>query len=90
MSGKQKVCTRLISRELHSQQIQEIEDSLQQLAAERRDLTLTIIQSAADLTNAVSWLPKGFLWSQRLSPSVNGICGIIASVIMLYRNWPSK
>ncbi|KAL8577953.1 hypothetical protein ACOMHN_011504 [Nucella lapillus] len=87
---KQKHLEKTEDMEVNSQQTQEIEDKLKNLAAERYDFLLTIIHSATDLVNAVSWLPKGFLWSQRLTPSINGVLGTFATVIMLYRNWPSK
>ncbi|KAK7484619.1 hypothetical protein BaRGS_00024145 [Batillaria attramentaria] len=79
-----------IIKEIDSQQNQQIDEKMTKLALERRDLILLIIQSAADLTNAISWLPKGFLWSQKLHPSANGICGLVSTLVMLYRNWPSS
>lgn len=79
-----------VCRENNSQQEKLIEENLEKLRLQRRDLILNVIQSAADLTNAISWLPKGFLWSQKLHPSANGLFGMLATLIMLYRNWPSS
>ncbi|BFZ25201.1 hypothetical protein BsWGS_28240 [Bradybaena similaris] len=68
----------------------EIKENLKKLSAEQKDLLLLLVQYSADFTNAVSWLPPGVLWAQKLHPSTNGILGIIASLIMFYRNWPSS
>ncbi|KAK7095788.1 peroxisomal membrane protein 11C-like [Littorina saxatilis] len=87
---KQKHLEKSEDRELNTEQSQRIEDNIRKLALERQDLLLAIVQSSADFINAVSWLPKGFLWAQKISPSVNGIIGCVASVIMLLRNWPTK
>lgn len=87
---KQKYLEKTEDRESNSQQIQQIEESIAKLAFEQRDTVLLLIQSAADLANAVSWLPKGFLWSQKLHPSANGVFGLVSTSLMLYRNWPSQ
>nr|KAG5697795.1 hypothetical protein BaRGS_016057 [Batillaria attramentaria] len=79
---KQKYLEKTEDREIDSQQNQQIDEKMTKLALERRDLILLIIQSAADLTNAISWLPKGFLWSQKLHPSANGICGLCHDYVM--------
>ncbi|CAL1527209.1 unnamed protein product [Lymnaea stagnalis] len=73
-----------------SAQNAQIKESLKKLSAERKDLLLLLIQYGSDFTNAISWFPPGILWAQKLKPSYNGILGMIASFIMLYRNWPSK
>uniref|UniRef100_A0A0B7BN94 Peroxisomal membrane protein 11C n=1 Tax=Arion vulgaris TaxID=1028688 RepID=A0A0B7BN94_9EUPU len=73
-----------------SSQNVEIKENLKKLSADRRDLMLLLLQYCADFTNAVSWLPPGILWAQKLRPSTNGILGIVATLIMLYRNWPSS
>lgn len=88
--NKQKLLEKADERDLHTEQNQEIEDNLKKLAAENLDLVLYILQSAADLFNAINWLPKGILWSQRFSPSASGFSGIVATLCMLYRNWPTK
>lgn len=71
-----------------SSQNAEIKKTLKRLDFERRDLGLVMLQSFCDLTNAISWLPPGLLWAGSLSPRANGIFGMLASMIMLYRNWP--
>ncbi|XP_005109680.1 peroxisomal membrane protein 11C [Aplysia californica] len=72
-----------------SSQNAEIKDNLKKLASERRDVLLLLAHSCCDLVNAVSWMPPGILWSQKLSPATNGVFGLIATTIMLYRNWPT-
>ncbi|GFR98126.1 peroxisomal membrane protein 11C [Elysia marginata] len=71
-----------------SSQNAEIKKTLNRLNSERQDTGLLMLQSLCDLTNAISWMPPGLLWAGSLSPRANGIFGMIASGIMLYRNWP--
>jgi hypothetical protein len=66
-----------------------LRDELRSLRRREVDCYLLVLQTAADLTNAVSWLPPGILWAQKLSRSQCGALGIVASVIMLYRLWPA-
>ncbi|XP_076439037.1 peroxisomal membrane protein 11C-like [Babylonia areolata] len=87
---KQKHLEKSEDMEERSQQAMHIDSTLHKLCAQRHDLVLAIVQSAADLVNAVSWLPRGTLWAQRLSPAVNGVCGTLATAVMIYRNWPPK
>ncbi|CAG5123106.1 unnamed protein product [Candidula unifasciata] len=68
----------------------EIRGNLKKLSAEQKDLLLLLVQYGADFTNAVSWLPPGILWAQKLRPSTNAVIGIVATLIMFYRNWPSR
>jgi peroxin-11C len=46
---------------------------------------LTLIQNSADFVNAIQFLPRGFLWSDRLNSIVVGLMGIISSAIGLYK-----
>ncbi|ESO85099.1 hypothetical protein LOTGIDRAFT_235958, partial [Lottia gigantea] len=46
-----------------SEQNQEINDRLKALKTEEYGHVLLIIQSAADLLNAINWLPPGVLWA---------------------------
>ena len=57
----------------------------QYLLKQRWIAFVTIVQNSADLVNAVNRLPSGFLWAGRVTPFVNGLFGIIASVLGLYR-----
>ncbi|KAK6184889.1 hypothetical protein SNE40_007249 [Patella caerulea] len=73
-----------------SEQNEEIRKELRKLRAEEMDKFLLIIQSCADLLNAVNWTPGGYLWSGRFSSAQSGIFGIVSSIMLLYRNWPSE
>lgn len=46
---------------------------------------LDLIQNCTDLINAINFLPRGFLWSSRLSSVIVGVMGIISSTIGLYK-----
>ncbi|XP_062621340.1 peroxisomal membrane protein 11C-like [Saccostrea cucullata] len=86
--------------ELRKQKLlQSSEESEDQVRSERKTTVvreiqesyLTLIQDMADFTNAISWLPPGLvLWSGKLSRFQNGIFGMISSIILLYKAWPSK
>ncbi|KAH9490467.1 Peroxisomal membrane protein 11C [Bulinus truncatus] len=78
------------SSDHRSSQNDQIQENLKKLATDRRDLCLLLVQYSCDFTNAISWMPPGVLWAQKLRPSVNGILGMIASSIILYRNWPTS
>ncbi|XP_059141151.1 peroxisomal membrane protein 11C-like [Physella acuta] len=73
-----------------SSQNAEIEEKLKAISRGKKDLVLLIIQHSSDFINAISWMPPGVLWAGMLKPSTNGIIGTIGTVIMIYRNWPSK
>ncbi|XP_033724886.1 peroxisomal membrane protein 11C-like [Pecten maximus] len=77
-------------RNSNTEQSQAMSDQLQAVKAKSSDTYLLMFQSIFDLMNAVSWMPPGVLWSGKLSPAQNGICGMISTGIMLYRNWPVK
>ncbi|RUS78412.1 hypothetical protein EGW08_013826 [Elysia chlorotica] len=76
------------SDDASSSQNAEIKKTLSRLSDERSDAGLTILHSCCDLINAISWLPPGLLWAGSLTPRANGIFGMIATVVMFYRNWP--
>ena len=79
------------SSEGSSSQNAQIKEKLQTLSAERKDILLQMAQNSCDFINAISWAPfPGFLWAQKLSPRSNGFFGMVATVIMLYRNWPAS
>ncbi|NXE07152.1 PX11C protein, partial [Lophotis ruficrista] len=46
---------------------------------------LSILTDAADLANAIHWLPAGFLWAGRLPPWSVGLLGTISSLIGIYQ-----
>lgn len=61
--------------DLHKQQINEF---------------LNVIKNSSDFLNAINWLPKGFLWSGKMSLAQAGMCGTISSLIGLYQILPMK
>lgn len=44
-------------------------------------LTLTLARDLCDFANAINWFPHKILWSGKLSPTMSGLLGVIASVI---------
>ncbi|KFP37909.1 Peroxisomal membrane protein 11C, partial [Chlamydotis macqueenii] len=46
---------------------------------------LSILTDAADLANAIHWLPAGFLWAGRLPAWSVGLLGTISSLIGIYQ-----
>lgn len=48
----------------------------------RREL-LSVVSSMADLSNAIHWMPPGFLWAGRFPNWLVGLMGTISSLIGL-------
>lgn len=48
----------------------------------RREL-LSVLSSMADLSNAIHWMPPGFLWAGRFPNWLVGLMGTISSLIGL-------
>ncbi|XP_030365558.1 LOW QUALITY PROTEIN: peroxisomal membrane protein 11C [Strigops habroptila] len=46
---------------------------------------LSILAQAADLSNAIHWLPPGFLWAGRFPPWLVGLLGTVSSLIGIYQ-----
>ncbi|XP_048470072.1 peroxisomal membrane protein 11C isoform X2 [Rhincodon typus] len=46
---------------------------------------LNIITCLADLTNAIHWMPPGFLWAGKFPEWLVGLMGTVSSVISLYQ-----
>ncbi|KAK3595431.1 hypothetical protein CHS0354_003426 [Potamilus streckersoni] len=67
----------------------DIKQQLRTLRIEHNECMLTMLQCLADLMNAINWLPKGFLWGGSFSGRTTGYFGIISTLIMLYRMWPT-
>ncbi|KAK5869731.1 hypothetical protein PBY51_024429 [Eleginops maclovinus] len=57
--------------------------SCSQLHRHMRGEILTILSSTADLSNAVHWMPPGFLWAGQFPPWLVGLMGTISSVVGL-------
>ncbi|XP_034002291.1 peroxisomal membrane protein 11C [Trematomus bernacchii] len=54
-----------------------------QLRRQMRGEILTILSSTVDLSNAVHWMPPGFLWAGRFPPWLVGLMGTISSLVGL-------
>ncbi|XP_069734286.1 peroxisomal membrane protein 11C [Phaenicophaeus curvirostris] len=46
---------------------------------------LSILADAADLSNAIHWLPPGFLWAGRFPHWLVGLLGTVSSLIGIYQ-----
>ncbi|KAF1430522.1 Peroxisomal membrane protein 11C, partial [Spheniscus humboldti] len=46
---------------------------------------LSVLADLADLSNAIHWLPPGFLWAGRFPPWLVGLLGTISSLIGIYQ-----
>ncbi|NXT82074.1 PX11C protein, partial [Zapornia atra] len=46
---------------------------------------LSILSDMADLSNAIHWLPPGFLWAGRFPPWLVGLLGMVSSLIGIYQ-----
>lgn len=73
----------LLKKKLKKCERSEEGGSCSQLRRQIRAETLSIVSSAADLCNAVHWMPPGFLWAGRLPEWLVGLMGTISSVIGL-------
>ncbi|KAK5907084.1 hypothetical protein CesoFtcFv8_004970 [Champsocephalus esox] len=54
-----------------------------QLRRQMRGEILNILSSTVDLSNAVHWMPPGFLWAGRFPPWLVGLMGTISSLVGL-------
>ncbi|XP_062366096.1 peroxisomal membrane protein 11C isoform X2 [Cinclus cinclus] len=59
--------------------------SQQKLRAQVKTEVLSILRDTADLSNAIHWLPPGFLWAGRFPPWLVGLLGTISSLIGIYQ-----
>ncbi|NXU17717.1 PX11C protein, partial [Pardalotus punctatus] len=59
--------------------------SQQKLRAQVKAEVLSILMDTADLSNAIHWLPPGFLWAGRFPPWLVGLLGTISSLIGIYQ-----
>ncbi|KAM3620136.1 uncharacterized protein V6R79_018715 [Siganus canaliculatus] len=58
-------------------------DSYSHLRKKMRGEFLSILSSLADLSNAIHWMPPGFLWAGRFPSWLVGLMGTVSSVIGL-------
>ncbi|XP_021234394.1 peroxisomal membrane protein 11C [Numida meleagris] len=59
--------------------------SQQKMRAQVKAEVLNIVSNLADLSNAVHWMPPGFLWAGRFPPWLVGLLGTISSLIGIYQ-----
>ncbi|KFQ97948.1 Peroxisomal membrane protein 11C, partial [Opisthocomus hoazin] len=59
--------------------------SRQATRAQVKAEVLSILTEAADLCNAIHWLPPGFLWAGRFPPWLVGLLGTVSSLIGIYQ-----
>ncbi|KAM4629424.1 peroxisomal membrane protein 11C [Polymixia lowei] len=57
--------------------------SRSQIHTQMREELLTVLSSMADLSNAIHWMPPGFLWAGRFPNWLVGLMGTISSLIGL-------
>lgn len=62
---------------------EDVGNEVAELRRQVRAELLSVVSSAADLSNAVHWMPPGFLWAGRFPEWAVGLMGIISSVIGL-------
>lgn len=58
-------------------------NSRSQLRRQMRGEVLSVLSSMADLSNAVHWMPPGFLWAGRFPNWLVGLMGTVSSLIGL-------
>ncbi|XP_026720708.1 peroxisomal membrane protein 11C, partial [Athene cunicularia] len=59
--------------------------SQKEMKAQVKAEVLSILTDAADLANAIHWLPPGFLWAGRFPPWLVGLLGTISSLTGIYQ-----
>jgi len=64
--------------------------AMSELRQRQTNEILNLLKNSSDFLNAINWLPKGILWSGRMSLAQSGVCGTISSLIALYQVLPSK
>ncbi|XP_015280150.1 PREDICTED: peroxisomal membrane protein 11C isoform X2 [Gekko japonicus] len=61
--------------------------SAKELRAQAKAEALTILSNAADLANAIHWLPPGLLWAGKFPPWLVGLLGTVSSLTGLYQTY---
>uniref|UniRef100_A0A8C0VT90 Peroxisomal biosis factor 11 gamma n=1 Tax=Cyanistes caeruleus TaxID=156563 RepID=A0A8C0VT90_CYACU len=74
-----------LRRKLSQQKCTSSPQSQQKLRAQVKAEVLSILMNTADLSNAIHWLPPGFLWAGRFPPWLVGLLGTISSLIGIYQ-----
>ncbi|KAI3368208.1 hypothetical protein L3Q82_007934 [Scortum barcoo] len=70
----------LLKKKLKRNERDEGGNSRSQLRRQMQGEALSILSSMADLSNAVHWMPPGFLWAGRFPNWLVGLMGTISSV----------
>lgn len=73
----------LLKKKLETYERDEGGNSRSQLHREMRGEVLSVLSSMADLSNAIHWMPPGFLWAGRFPNWLVGLMGTISSLIGL-------
>ena len=60
-------------------------ETLKQIETEQFNERLVLCESFSDFCCAIHWLPRGFLWSGKLSKLTVGLLGSVSSAVGLYR-----
>ncbi|XP_018523015.1 LOW QUALITY PROTEIN: peroxisomal membrane protein 11C [Lates calcarifer] len=60
-------------------------DSRSQLRRQMRGEVLSVLSCMADLSNAIHWMPPGFLWAGRFPNWLVGLMGTTSSLIGLFQ-----
>ncbi|XP_030395904.1 peroxisomal membrane protein 11C-like isoform X2 [Gopherus evgoodei] len=74
-----------LRRKLRNRTGESLEQSQKEIDAQVKSEVLSILSSMADLSNAVHWLPPGFLWAGQFPPWLVGLMGTISSLIGVYQ-----
>ncbi|XP_072294622.1 peroxisomal membrane protein 11C [Eucyclogobius newberryi] len=78
---------------LLKKKLQKCEEDRSRVAGLHRQVQaelLSVLSSAADLCNAVHWMPPGFLWAGRFPDWTVGLMGTISSVIGLMQMYSGQ
>ncbi|NWI89565.1 PX11C protein, partial [Pitta sordida] len=73
-----------LRRKLRQHKCMSSAQSQKELRAQVKAEVLSILTDAADLSNAIHWMPPGFLWAGRFPPWLVGLLGTISSLIGIY------
>ncbi|CAM2109097.1 unnamed protein product [Caretta caretta] len=75
-----------LRRKLRNCTGESLEQSQKEMDTQVKSEVLSILSSMADLSNAVHWLPPGFLWAGQFPPWLVGLMGTISSLIGVYQH----
>ncbi|TMS20145.1 Peroxisomal membrane protein 11C [Larimichthys crocea] len=73
----------LLKKKLNRHESNGSASSRSQLRRQMRGEVLSVLSSMADLSNAIHWMPPGFLWAGRFPNWLVGLMGTVSSLIGL-------